>query len=87
MKCLYCGDCSNYLMGGDGECHDCHCGWKQPEDQEDDHYTCDRCGDEYYFSNAYDQHINAYGEMVYLINGWYGNCDGQMMCDRCWDSY
>lgn len=30
MKRLYCGDCGNYLMGSDGECHDCGCGWKQP---------------------------------------------------------
>lgn len=34
MKSLYCGDCSNYLMGGDGECHDYSCGWKQPEVQD-----------------------------------------------------
>lgn len=27
---LYCGDCGDYLMAGDGECKDCHCGWKQP---------------------------------------------------------
>lgn len=27
---LYCGDCGDYLMAGDGECHDCSCGWKQP---------------------------------------------------------
>lgn len=33
MKKLYCGACGNYLMGGDGECHDCRCGWKQPEDE------------------------------------------------------
>lgn len=32
MKLLYCRDCGSYLMAGDGECHDCHCGWKQPED-------------------------------------------------------
>lgn len=31
MKKLYCADCGNYLMAGDGECHDCPCGWKQPE--------------------------------------------------------
>lgn len=28
---LYCPDCGNYLMAGDGECHDCHCGWTQPK--------------------------------------------------------
>lgn len=36
MGILYCPECNNYLMGGDGECHDCSCGWKQkreiPED-------------------------------------------------------
>lgn len=26
---LYCAECGEYLMGGDGECHDCSCGWKQ----------------------------------------------------------
>jgi len=30
MSQLYCGACQNYLMGSDGECHDCSCGWKQP---------------------------------------------------------
>ena len=29
MQKLYCPECSNYLMGGDGECHNCHCGWNQ----------------------------------------------------------
>lgn len=29
MGILYCPECSNYLMGGDGEYHDCSCGWKQ----------------------------------------------------------
>lgn len=32
MKKLYCPECSAYLEGGDGECKDCHCGWKQPID-------------------------------------------------------
>lgn len=27
---LYCPKCSAYLEGGDGNCHDCSCGWKQP---------------------------------------------------------
>lgn len=35
MKVLYCRECSEYLMGGDGECHDCVCGWKQPVEVED----------------------------------------------------
>jgi hypothetical protein len=26
---LYCPECGEYLMAGDGECHDCSCGWKQ----------------------------------------------------------
>ena len=30
MSRLYCPECSEYLEGGDGECHDCSCGWKQP---------------------------------------------------------
>ena len=41
---LYCGDCNDYLMGSDGECHDCYCGWKQPrkeqENKEDDEQEC-----------------------------------------------
>lgn len=40
---LYCLVCSNYLMGGDGECHDCIvCGWKQPVikgEENDNEYT------------------------------------------------
>ena len=83
MKYIYCDDCSNYLMGSDGECHDCSCGWKQPED----YYTCDRCGDEYYFIDAYDEYTGRSGEKTYLINGWHGEYDGQMMCDGCWDAY
>ncbi|WIF73772.1 hypothetical protein QN092_07840 [Proteus vulgaris] len=34
MKKLYCPECSNYLEGGDGECKDCYCGWKQPAGEE-----------------------------------------------------
>ncbi|MDC9765964.1 hypothetical protein [Proteus mirabilis] len=34
MKKLYCLECSAYLEGGDGECKDCHCGWKQPMEEE-----------------------------------------------------
>lgn len=34
MKKLYCPECSAYLEGGDGECNDCHCGWKQPMEEE-----------------------------------------------------
>lgn len=34
MKKLYCPECSAYLEGGDGECNDCHCGWKQPMEKE-----------------------------------------------------
>ena len=30
MTRLYCPECSEYREGGDGECHDCSCGWKQP---------------------------------------------------------
>ncbi|MDY7537561.1 hypothetical protein QN372_00195 [Undibacterium sp. RTI2.1] len=32
MKSYTCPQCANYLMGSDGECHDCHCGWKQPDE-------------------------------------------------------
>lgn len=34
MQKLYCGDCNNYLMAGDGQCHDCPCGWKQEVEPE-----------------------------------------------------
>ncbi|GAC1605796.1 MAG: hypothetical protein NVS3B3_04350 [Aquirhabdus sp.] len=35
-KSLYCPNCSEYLEGGDGECHDClHCGWQQPQETTD----------------------------------------------------
>ncbi|MFO3764076.1 hypothetical protein AAHD89_23005 [Providencia rettgeri] len=34
IKKLYCPECSAYLEGGDGECKDCHCGWKQPVSEE-----------------------------------------------------
>ena len=50
MKKLYCHECSNYLMGGDGECHDCGCGWKQAVDKEGitgfiyTHWDCLDCG-------------------------------------------
>lgn len=33
MKLLYCPKCNNYLEGGDGENHDCSCGWSQPMDE------------------------------------------------------
>ena len=36
MKRLYCPECGEYLEGGDGECKDCHCGWKQPPDEEEE---------------------------------------------------
>lgn len=32
MRKLYCPKCGAYLEGGDGECHDCRCGWQQPQD-------------------------------------------------------
>ncbi|UTC25989.1 hypothetical protein [Phage vB_KsaM-C1] len=31
---LYCPECGAYLEGGDGELKDCLCGWKQPENRE-----------------------------------------------------
>ena len=33
MKKLYCPEYGNYLEG-DGDMHDCCCGWKQPEETE-----------------------------------------------------
>jgi hypothetical protein len=33
MERMYCGDCSNYLMGSDGNCHDCYCGWTQTKEE------------------------------------------------------
>lgn len=53
----------------------------------DDCYVCDRCGDEYFFENSYDQTQWPSGEIEYFINGWHGLCDGQEMCDKCWDAY
>ena len=51
-------------------------------------YTCDMCGDEYYFNDAYDKYYSDYyKEMVYIIQGWYGEYDGIMMCYGCYDSY
>lgn len=52
----------------------------------DDSYVCDRCGSEYLFINAYDYYKSADGEIHYTIQGWYGECDNQEMCERCWDS-
>jgi len=43
LKKLYCDNCGNYLMGGDGECHDCHCGWKQPVNEKK---SCNGCGND-----------------------------------------
>lgn len=54
---------------------------------EQDSYICEICGDEFYFSDAYDEYIDKNNFKVYLINGWHGSCDGQEMCDSCWDSY
>ncbi len=36
MDRLYCPICNEYLEGGDGECHDCSCGWQQPVDDHED---------------------------------------------------
>ena len=36
MNKMYCEECGSYLMASDGECHDCHCGWKQPCESEHD---------------------------------------------------
>ncbi len=38
MMRIYCPLCGNYLMAGDGECHDCHCGWRQEPEEDDDDY-------------------------------------------------
>lgn len=52
----------------------------------DDSYTCDHCGDEYFFINSYDFYKEDEGT-VYLINGWKGFCDGANLCQNCWDNY
>lgn len=31
MSKLYCPECGEYLMAGDGECHDCRCGYRNTE--------------------------------------------------------
>lgn len=47
MNRLYCPECSEYLEGGDGECHDYSCGWKQPaETFEDEASTLQAAYDE-----------------------------------------
>jgi len=56
------------------------------EIQGSDSYMCDRCGDEYFFVDAYDE-WKENGVTVYAISGWHGVCDGQEMCDNCWDAY
>lgn len=33
MKKLYCPECNEYLEGGSGNLANCHCGWKQPDNQ------------------------------------------------------
>lgn len=45
IESLYCHDCGNYLMAGDGHCHDCPCGWTQPvyEDLEECEPEDDEC--------------------------------------------
>lgn len=41
MSRLYCPECAEYLMAGDGECHDCSCGWCQPVDRDDENEEVD----------------------------------------------
>lgn len=53
----------------------------------EDCYECDRCGETYSFIDAYDQYTNKAGFVVYIIHNWYGECDGQDMCENCWDDY
>ena len=53
-----------------------------------DCYQCDRCADDYYFSDAYDYfHKEETGETIYLIHGWYGFTDGSDICENCFDKY
>lgn len=42
MNRLYCPECGNYLEGGDGNCHDCPCGWKQSQQCECEHQDDER---------------------------------------------
>lgn len=44
MKKLYCPECTNYLLAGDGEMHDCCCGWTQPKN--DNEISCWSCSHE-----------------------------------------
>ncbi|EOH1034833.1 hypothetical protein ACLMYS_003806 [Salmonella enterica] len=43
MTKLYCPQCNNYLMGSDGNNHDCLCGWEQPHINGE----CEGCGNEH----------------------------------------
>lgn len=36
MQKLYCPKCGEYLMCGTGDCIDCHCGWKQKSDKDEE---------------------------------------------------
>jgi len=36
MKKLYCPECLEYLESSSGELVDCICGWKQPENEEEE---------------------------------------------------
>jgi hypothetical protein len=50
MSKLYCPECGEYLMAGDGECHDCHCGWKQYVPRK---VECEGCGAERHPDTAF----------------------------------
>ncbi|EIW6162754.1 hypothetical protein MF451_003751 [Salmonella enterica subsp. enterica serovar Saintpaul] len=41
---LYCPQCGNYLMGSDGNNHDCLCGWEQPRAKKLP--PCEGCGND-----------------------------------------
>jgi hypothetical protein len=60
--------------------------------QTEDSYICDCCGEEYFFSNAYEYvparlFLGIQQQEYYAIDGWHGGYDGQDMCSNCWDSY
>lgn len=50
-----------------------------------DSYSCEKCGSEYHFCNAYDSYEDTLGEIVYIIYGWYGCHDNWNICNSCWE--
>lgn len=59
MKNPYCPECNNYLLGGDGECHDCSCGWKQLEYSKDTTWDVEYDLMEESYDRGYEDAIKA----------------------------